>query len=165
MILQDNNTANETDLTDISGAPESGRLMALDPGTKRVGLAVSDELQMTVRPLAVLTRTSWKKLLVKIKEYIEEFDAKALVVGLPLSFEGEETDWSREARGMARNLSLSLSIPVYLQDERLSTYTARGSLFKRGKDPEAIRKTLDGESAAVILSDFIELRNLTAGRG
>ena len=61
-----------------------------------------------------------------------------------------------EARDMARKFLLSLNIPVYLQDERASTYEARGRLWKAGLDETEVRKVLDSEAATVILSDFID---------
>jgi putative Holliday junction resolvase len=138
--------------------------LCLDPGTRKVGVAVSDEIQFTVRPLETIRRKGWKKFLEKISELIADFDAKALVIGLPLSFEGGESDMSEEARRLARNFSLSLKIPVFLHDERLSTYTARGHLWKLGKDKEEMAARLDAEAAAVILSDFIETRNSVLNR-
>ena len=157
--MQENKTTNKRELTDIKGVPEKGRLLCLDPGTKRVGVAVSDEIQFTVRSVCIVERKSWKKFLIKIAAIIEEFDAKALVIGLPYNFDGSESEMSAEARRIARNFSLSLEIPVYLHDERLSTYTARGNLWERGVDTEEFRDKLDSEAAAVILEDFIRVKN------
>lgn len=157
--MQDNKRPNTRQLTDISGCPGEGRLLAVDPGTKKIGVAVSDEMQLTVRPVCLIRRTSWKNLLIKIEELIARYDAAALIVGLPLGFEGGETEMSEEARDMARKFSLSLKVGVYLHDERLSTYTARGYLWKTGKKDKEIRDRLDSEAAAVILSDFIEARD------
>ncbi|REJ78412.1 MAG: Holliday junction resolvase RuvX [Acidobacteria bacterium] len=163
-MVQDNKSPNPKELTDIKDAPGKGRLMCVDPGTRKIGVAVSDEMQMTVRPVELIVRRSWKNLLEKIVELIARYDARALVVGLPLGFEGGETEMSAEARDMARKFDLSLEIPVYLHDERLSTYTARGHLWKTGKEGDELRERLDAESAAVILSDFIETRNMIASR-
>lgn len=157
--MQDNKTPNSRELTDIADAPREGRLLCLDPGTKKIGVAVSDEIQLTVRPVRLIKRRSWKNLLEKIAELVARYDAAALVVGLPLGFEGGETEMSMDARDMARKFSLSLELPVYLHDERLSTYTARGHLWKLGKDGKELRERLDAEAAAVILSDFIETRD------
>ncbi|MEO6334491.1 MAG: Holliday junction resolvase RuvX, partial [Pyrinomonadaceae bacterium] len=114
--MQQRETAKRTDLAELSGVPESGRIAALDPGTKRVGVAVCDEFRIVARPLPAIQRTSWKKLLVEIHGILAEFDAVALVVGLPYNFDGTESDMTAEARDMARKLSLSVDVPVYLQD-------------------------------------------------
>ncbi len=156
--MQDKQTTNPKDFTDISNAPETGRIVALDIGTKRVGVAVSDELQITTRPVCVIKRTNWKKLLKEIIQLLADFDAKALVLGLPYNTDGTESEMSQEARRLARNFSLSLDIPVYLQDERLSSYTAKGYLWKIGLSEKEVRRRVDSEAAAIILSDFLELK-------
>lgn len=156
--MQHKDTTNEPVFTDISDAPSEGRLLALDLGTKKVGVAVSDELQFTVRGVTVIGRKSWKKFLKEVISLVEEFDAKALVVGLPYNFDGTESEMSREARRLARNFSLSLDIPVYLQDERVTTYEARGRLWKMGVGEKKMRERLDAEAAAIILEDFLDRR-------
>ena len=158
-IVQTKETTNDQEFTDVLRAPRSGKLLALDPGTKRIGVAVSDELQFTVRPVCVIERTSWKKVLKQIISLLEEFDAVALILGLPYNTDGTESDMSREARRLARNFSLSLSVPVLLQDERLTSYDAKGYLWKTGLSEKEARKMVDSQAAAIILSDFIELRN------
>lgn len=157
--MQDKEITNYSKFTDVFLAPTSGRLLALDLGTKKVGIAVCDELQITTRPVRIITRRSWKKFLKEIINYLDEFDAKALILGLPLEFDGSESQMSGEARRVALNFSLSLEIPVFLQDERVSTYQARGDLWKKGADEKKIRETLDSEAAAIILQDFIDYRN------
>ena len=121
-----------------------------------MGLAVSDESQLIARPVATLQRRSWKTLLADIKESVSEFDAKAVVVGLPYAFDGGETDMSAEARDIARKLSLSLEIPVFLQDERVTSYEAKARLWQRKVPLERTKEQVDAEAAAIILSDFLD---------
>ena len=157
--MQDKDITNYSKFTDVSEAPTEGRILALDLGTKKIGIAVSDKLQITTRGVAIITRRSWKKFLKEIINYLDEFDAKALVLGLPLEFDGGESAMSQEARRLAQNFSLSLDIPVFLQDERVSTYEARGNLWKKGANKKEMREKLDSEAARIILQDFIDLRN------
>ena len=138
-------------------------MLALDLGMKHIGVAVSDELQFTVRPVAVIERKSWKKLLVTVIAYLDEFDAVGLVLGLPLETNGQESEMSAEARRLARNFSLSVRVPVFLQDERLTSYEAKGYLTKLGLSVKEIWDRVDSEAAAIILSDFIEWRNHLKG--
>lgn len=159
IFVQEKETTNQREFTDVFDAPAAGRIVALDLGTKRLGVAVSDELQFTVRAVCTIKRTGWKKLLKQIIDILEGFDAVALVLGLPYQFDGGESEMSQEARRLARNFSLSLKIPVYLQDERVSTYEARGNLWKQGANAKKIRQTLDAEAAAIILRDFIERKS------
>lgn len=134
----------------------AGRLLALDLGQKRVGVAVSDELCVTVRPLETLRRTNWKQLLRAVAELTSGFDARGLVIGLPLQLDGTEGLAALEARRQARNFELSLKIPVYLQDERLTSVEAEEALRAAGYKDTERRARVDGESAAIILRDFIE---------
>ena len=127
-------------LPEISDVPTAGRILAIDPGTKRVGLAITDETRVDSDSAAAIDRTSWKKLLSEIKAVIANYDAAAVVVGLPLNTDGSESFMSKEARDMARKFGLSLDIPVYLQDERVTSYEARGRLWEQGIRPYKTKK-------------------------
>jgi putative Holliday junction resolvase len=151
--VQQNETAN------FERLPKSGRIVAIDPGTKRVGVAVSDPSRVVTSPLPAVERKSWKKLLSEIKAVIAEYDAVAVVVGLPLNTDGSESPMSAEARQIAAKLELSLDIPVFLQDERVTTFEARHRLWQRGISPEKTKRSVDSEAAAVILADFIDKLN------
>ena len=154
--MQEKETANSPDITELSKVPPAGRIIALDPGTKRIGVAVCDERRVTTRPVTVITVESWKKLLTRIKELVSEFDATAWVIGLPLESDGSESDMSSKARDMARKSGLSLDIPVFLQDERVTSYEARGRLWQSGAKEANLRGQVDSEAAAIILGDFLE---------
>lgn len=157
--MQEKQTTNSDDFTNVFRAPRSGRLLALDLGMKHVGVAVSDELQFTVRPVAVIERRAWKKFLKQIIAFLAEFDAVGLVLGLPYKSDGSESEMSEEARRLARNFSLSLDVPVFLMDERLTSYEAKGYLTKLGLSEKEIWERVNSEAAAIILSDFMELRH------
>ena len=130
--------------------------MSLDLGTKWIGVAVSDELQILTRPVRTITRTSWKKTLLIIKDILNEFDAVALVIGLPYNFDGSESEMSAEARRLARSFSLSLDIPIFLQDERSTSYEAKSRLWEQGKTLKESRRLVDSEAASIILADFLD---------
>lgn len=160
--MQDRETFNPGDFLiffDVLKSPEKGRIVALDLGTKKVGIAVTDALQITVRGVRTIKRVGWKKFLKEIIAVLEEFDACALVLGLPLETDGGESEMSLEARRLARNFSLSLDIPVFLQDERNSTYAAQNFLWNSGLSEKEAREKVDSEAAAIILSDFLSLRS------
>lgn len=132
-----------------------GRLLALDPGTRRVGAAVSDELRITVRTLPYLPRTNWKKFVRDVAGLCNHLDAKGVVVGLPLNLDGSEGPAAAEARRMAHNLSLTLGLPVYLQDERLTSQTASEKLRAEQNTNVEVGARVDSEAAAIILNDFL----------
>jgi len=157
--VQEKETTNPEDFTNVFRAPATGRLLALDLGMKHIGVAVSDELQFTVRPVAVIERKSWKKVLKQVIAFLDEFDAVGLVLGLPYNSDGSESEMSEEARRLAKKFSLSIKIPVFLIDERLTSYEAKGYLTKLGLSVEEIWDRVDSEAAAIILSDFLDLRS------
>jgi putative holliday junction resolvase len=152
--LPDDSASHHTGHSGVRGKP-AGRLLALDLGEKRVGVAVSDELRLTVRPLPFLRRTSWKKLLAAVAQLLQSYDAQALVIGLPLNLDGTEGEAAVTARRLARNFQLSLPAPVYLQDERLTSREAEDSLRAAGHPGAELRELVDSEAAAIILRDFI----------
>lgn len=137
-----------------------GRILAVDLGTKRVGVAVSDELQMTVRGVSVLTLTNLEKLFADVKYLCDDFDAVALVIGLPLNFDGTESAGATKARQIAASFAEKLEIPVFLQDERLTSRAAEETLRNQGYDWREIKKLVDKEAAAIILHDFLAQQNL-----
>ena len=154
--MQQKETTNPAPLADVFAVPSEGRILAIDPGTKRCGVAICDEMRVTTRPLPLINRTSWKKLLSNIKQIVSDYDAKALVIGLPLRTDGTESEMSTEARSMARKFLLSLDIPVFLQDERVTSYEAKSRLWEQGRSVAESRKLVDSEAAAIILSDFLD---------
>src|SRR5205085_10613514 len=97
-----------------------GPILAIDPGEKLVGAAVSDDRLVTIKRLPPLKRSNWKKLLQDIVTLIERYDAQTVVVGLPLRLDGSVGEAAEKARHLARNLARSIKLPVYLQDERLT---------------------------------------------
>jgi len=132
-----------------------GRLLAIDLGAKRVGIAVTDELQITVTPLERLERRSWKDLLRRVAALIETYDARALIIGLPLNMDGTQGVAAEDARRLAENFRKSLNVPVFLQDERLTSLAAESEMKGGGAAPEEIMQRVDSESAAIILRDFL----------
>ena len=133
----------------------TGPILALDLGEKLVGTAVSDERLITTKRLPPLKRSSWKKLLQDVRNLVERFDAKTIVVGLPLRMDGTEGDAAQNVRRLASNLARSVAQPVYLQDERLTSFEAAENLKAEGLKPEDIPALVDGEAAATILRDFL----------
>jgi putative Holliday junction resolvase len=136
-------------------ADQPGRLVALDLGTRRVGVAVSDELRITANTLPFIERRSWKDLLQRVASVIEAYDARGLVIGLPLALDGSESNAAQEAQRLAENFRRSLNVPVYLQDERLTSFEAGREMRAAGAKNEEIAARIDGEAAAIILRDFM----------
>lgn len=131
-------------------------ILALDLGSKRVGLAVSDKLSISITRLDPLQRSSWKQLLSEVEKRVQSFDAQTLVIGFPLRLEGTEGSSALETRRTAEKFAQSLRIPVYLQDERLTSVEAGERLRDEGYTADEIERLVDSESAVVILRDFLQ---------
>ncbi|MBC7929307.1 MAG: Holliday junction resolvase RuvX [Rubrivivax sp.] len=154
----------DSNQTDARPDSELGRLLALDLGARRVGVAVSDELRISIRTLPALARTNWKKFVRDVAQLCNRFDARGVVVGLPLNLDGSEGEASVEARRLARNLSLTLGLPAYLQDERLTSQAATEKLRAEKGSEDEISERVDSESAAIILRDFLIGGDSDAGK-
>ena len=133
----------------------SAPILALDLGERRVGIALSDALAISIRPLDAIYRTNWKQLLRAVQDLVHRFDAKTVVIGLPLSVDGSEREPGSAARRTAEKFAQSLTVPVYLQDERLTSVAAREKLIAEGVLENQIDARIDSESAVVILKDFL----------
>lgn len=142
---------NSNNVTNSIRAP----ILALDLGSKRVGVAVSDSLSISISRLDVIQRTNWKQLLRDVEKVALRFDAKTLVIGFPLKLNGSLGDAATAARETAQKFAQSLDLPVYLQDERLSSAAAEANLRDAGVRAEDIGKRVDSEAAALILRDFL----------
>ncbi len=156
--MQEKEITNTLIISDVSLIPAYGRIISLDLGTKKVGFAVCDESQNAIRPFSVIQRTNWKAFLLQTIAIIEELEAHALVIGLPLNMDNTESSFAPEVKRIARNFSLSLKIPVFLQDERLTSIYAERHLKEQGFSEKEMLKRIDSEAAAIILRDFLELK-------
>lgn len=133
----------------------TGPILALDPGEKLVGAAVSDKNLITIKRLPPLKRSNWKKLLQDVLSLVERFDVKTVVIGLPLSLDGTAGEAAQNVQRLAQNLARSVPLSVFLQDERLTSFEAMENLKAEGKRREDIPALIDGEAAAMILRDFL----------
>ena len=133
-------------------------VLALDLGQKTIGVAISDALSITIKRLDPIRRKSWKDLLKNVSALVEQFDAQTLVIGLPLSLDGSRGPAAETAQQLSLNFARSLKIPVYLQDERLTSAEARTSLSEDGYNQTEVDALIDSESAAIILRDFLNSR-------
>ena len=136
-------------------SPPRAPIVALDLGEKRVGVAVSDALSISITRLGALPRTNWKQMLRAVTSLVQRYDAQTVVIGLPLRLNGSAGDAAKAAREQATKFARSLSVPVYLQDERLSSVEAEANLRAEGQSGNKISAQVDSEAAAIILRDFL----------
>lgn len=132
-----------------------GRVLGLDLGQSRIGVAVSDERRTVAVPLGTV-HTGAPQDVRAVAGMVEEHSIAEIVVGLPLSMSGGEGDAARHARSLAEALRSSLRLPVHLQDERLSTVEAQRVLRDRGVKGRARRDVLDQTAATLILQAWLD---------
>lgn len=136
------------------------RILGVDLGHARTGLAISDESAFLAAPLCVLPSYDWAKLLPLLVEKAKRNGAAEIVIGLPRNMDGSEGESAQNARAFARQLAQETGLPVHLQDERGTTVTAHGYLNDtntRGKKRKAV---VDAVAATIILQNFLDARRL-----
>ncbi|MGH2850996.1 MAG: Holliday junction resolvase RuvX [Solirubrobacteraceae bacterium] len=126
------------------------RVLALDYGSARTGVAVCDPTETIVTPLEPVLRAASRNGIGALAALVDRYDADRVVVGLPLSLRGEDTAQTAEARAFAERLARRLEIPVLMHDERLTTRLAQ-------RDPST-RASEDSRAAAHLLEDWLARR-------
>ena len=136
------------------------KIMAVDLGKARTGIAVCDESEMLASPVTVIHEHNEERLLEKIAQIISEQHPKLLVVGLPRNMDGSEGESAQNAREIGALLEQASGLPVEFVDERGTTVTAHGYLNEtntRGKRRKAV---VDAVAATVILQNYLDYRRL-----
>jgi putative Holliday junction resolvase len=151
----------------VRGLYGVGRVMGLDLGDRRIGVAVSDVSATLARPLGVLhvrglERDGFDRVVAEMTRLAEEEDGLTeLVIGLPRRLDGSSNQMTPRVEAFAARLGPLVRIPIRLQDERLSSREAEERLALREKDWRVRRKKLDGAAAAVILQDYLDRSPVT----
>lgn len=137
-----------------------GRILAIDYGNKRVGLAVTDTLQIIATPLETVHA---KDVLPYLRAYTQREPVEAFVVGMPTTLMGEATDATQHVIGFVRNLKKEFpAIPVHTVDERYTSRMAHQAMLAGGlkKKSRQDKATVDRVSATIILQSYLESRNI-----
>ncbi len=137
------------------------RVLALDYGSARCGCAVSDPTGTIVTPIEPVLRPGTRKGMVRLRELVAEREAELVLVGLPLSLDGGDTDQTRETREFATRLEQALDgrVPVELHDERFTTRMAQRS----GREAGQARASEDSRAAAHLLESWLDSRSRQVG--
>lgn len=134
-------------------------MIGLDVGQARIGVAVCDELELMASPHSVIRRKSNAAAIDAIANIVEERGAEQVVVGLPVSFDGQLHQQAQYVLAFGNKLRARLGVPVIYADETLSTVRAEESLRAAGVRPDRIRERIDAAAAAVILQDYLDQRH------
>jgi putative Holliday junction resolvase len=141
-----------------------GRLLGLDLGTVRIGLALSDLTGLTAQPAGVMVRTSLPHDLARLAEYAREHDVERVIVGHPRRLSGEAGPEAARAAAFAAKLSEALGdVPVELWDERLTTAEALRTLIAADVSRKRRRQVVDAMAAALILQGWMDARRTAQG--
>ena len=139
--------------------PTSGRLLAVDWGDVRIGLALSDESQVIATPLETLVRRTGKRFpMPRFLELVAQHAPVGIVVGLPLTAEGDEGASAAGAREIAEAIIRRTGLPLDLWDERMSTARALAAIREQGGSTRGRREDVDALAAAVVLQHYLEAR-------
>jgi putative pre-16S rRNA nuclease len=140
----------------------TGRVMALDVGKVRVGVALSDPLGYTAQPLLTLWRKSPSEDLRSLLRLVRKYEVVEIVVGNPLHMSGEVSPWAVKVQGFAEELRKRSGLPVHLWDERLSSVAAHEILDEAGHDRMNRKHVIDQVAAVVILRGWMESKEQAA---
>ena len=132
------------------------RLLGIDPGKKRIGLAISDEDKLVSTPLKTILKKKNFDFIKEIKKIIEENNIQGIIVGNPLNMDGSKGSSSQSSNDFARNLTNNISIPVTMWDERLSSEGAFKLSANIGVNTSKKIKKLDQNAASFILQGVLD---------
>ena len=141
---------------------KKSRLLGIDPGKKRIGVAISDENKIIATPYTTIIKTKFSDLLNNLNKIILENDIKGIVIGNPINLDGSPSESSQSAKDLAINLSKNITIPITMWDERLSSRGAFNISSELDINSSKKISKLDENSAAFILQgalDYIKREN------
>jgi putative Holliday junction resolvase len=141
-----------------NAASQPRRVLALDVGKKRIGLAISDELGLTAQGLETLHRNRIRDDLARLEDLTKRLGVGTLLIGKPLHMSGDESRQSEYTREFAERLARQTSLPVVFWDERLTSAEAERMLRDGGASLDKKKKSVDRLAATLLLESYLEFR-------
>ena len=138
------------------------RLLGLDIGEVRIGVAISDELGSIASPLAMIPRRG--DVAAELRKLIAKYTPSRLVVGLPVGLSGREGPQAEATRAFAEELATTVGLPVVYYDERMSSSIAEQTLISQGTRREKRKQQIDAMAAAVILQGYLDNQRWKSAR-
>ena len=135
-----------------------GRSLGIDLGSRRVGIALSDNSNIIASPFKTLVYNNQKDLVNQLGELIDEFNIKTIVLGLPLSMNGIDSPQTKKIRDFKSSL-LTFNIPIIYEDERLSSVSAKKSMVIQNIKTGHNKSEIDMRAAAIILQQYLDKIN------
>ena len=132
------------------------RILGIDYGNRRIGLAISDPLNIFAKPFHTIDKNKKPKFLNEIYKVIKSMNIEKVVVGLPLNMKGIDSEQTKIVRKFVQILKKKINIPIIFQDERLSSKSAKEYLIMQNISPSKNKKSVDSVAASIILQEFLD---------
>ncbi len=132
------------------------RIMGLDYGEKRIGVAISDELGMTAQGITVIKRTHLEKDIERIKELIFEYCVKEVIIGIPKKMDGSMGTMADKVDNFAKKIKKELSIPINMKDERLTSKAVERTLIEGDVSRKKRKEVIDKMAAVYLLQGYLD---------
>jgi len=132
------------------------RILAIDHGTKRMGIAISDELQMIAQPVEFIPAEPFAKFLARLKELLREKEVELVVVGMPRNMDGSYGPAALKVRDFVAALKNAITIPIRTWDERLTSVQANRFLLEGNVRREKRKEKVDKTAAAILLQSYLD---------
>jgi len=132
------------------------RILALDHGTKRVGVAISDELKMIAQPLEFIPTEPFADFLLRLKEIIRQKEVELILVGLPRNMDGSFGPAALKVEAFVAALKGAVAVPIQTWDERLTSAQAQRSLIQAGVRRAKRKEKVDKTAAAILLQSYLD---------
>ncbi len=136
------------------------RIIGLDYGTVRIGVAISDPSAIIAHPKGYIDAEPKKQCIEKIKELCNETEAEQIVIGLPKHMNGDEGDSAKAARIFGAAIAEATNLPIDFLDERLTTVSANNVLTESNMKAPAKKEKIDSIAAAIILQNYLDMKSL-----
>ncbi len=135
-----------------------GRILGIDYGTQRIGLALSDPLHIIASPFQTLVYRGLEECIHSIQGIITDKEVELIVLGLPLGMKNQETEMTKQVRVFAQALEV-LKLPIQFLDERLSSISAEKSLIQQQVKTGHNKALIDQRAAAIVLQQYLDTKN------
>ena len=141
------------------------RILALDPGTKRIGVALSDELKMIAQPLEFIPAEPFAEVLARLKEIIRTKEVDLLLVGMPRNMDGSYGPAALKVQEFVAALRDGIAVPIKTWDERLTSAQAQRFLIEGGVRRQKRKEKVDQTAAAILLQSYLDSRSPDSHHG
>ena len=132
------------------------RILAIDYGDVRIGLAMSDLMQIIAKPFKTIKNTGYAKIFIELENIIEKNNVGKIIVGLPITLKGQYSEQTNKVVSFVKELQLNIKIDIDTYDERLSSFQAKKSLIHQGIKTGHNKEQIDQTAAAIFLQGYLD---------